>query len=167
LALAVGADDLRHVAALGDEYSAIVVDDHAPTGVARQTGSDDGPNDARWSAKSVVTASVTGTDFRSCQAEADVALLVRERFRRARLELVRLDCEGCARLALASFLGTTVAPSADGRLRDPDPLSAVSIVPECESAAAELGGRLAVPVGLALAWFGYVDAFAGLPTAEE
>ena len=70
-------------------------------------------------------------------------------FRRARLQLIALDCEPCALASLSDALGTG---DADGARRQH--LSAVSVLPESESAAEALGEDLAVPVGLAVAWFG-------------
>lgn len=70
-------------------------------------------------------------------------------FRRARLHLLALDCEPCALTSLADALGTG---DADGARRQH--LSAVAVLPESESAAEALGDDLAVPVGLAVAWFG-------------
>jgi hypothetical protein len=70
-------------------------------------------------------------------------------FRRAQLRLIALDCEPCALASLADALGTS---DADGARRQP--LAAVSVLPESESAAEALGEDLAVPVGLAVAWFG-------------
>ena len=70
-------------------------------------------------------------------------------FRRARLHLLALDCEPCAIASLADALGTG---DPDGARRQH--LSAVAVLPESESAAEALGDDLAVPVGLAVAWFG-------------
>lgn len=70
-------------------------------------------------------------------------------FRRAQLRLIALDCEPCALASLADALGTS---DADGARRQP--LAAVSVLPDSESAAEALGEDLAVPVGLAVAWFG-------------
>jgi hypothetical protein len=70
-------------------------------------------------------------------------------FRRARLHLLALDCEPCALASLAAALGSG---NADGARRQH--LSAVAVLPESETAAEALGGDLAVPVGLAVAWFG-------------
>ena len=70
-------------------------------------------------------------------------------FRRARLHLLALDCEPCALSSLADALGTS---DANGARRHH--LSAVAVLAESESAAEALGDDLAVPVGLAVAWFG-------------
>ncbi len=70
-------------------------------------------------------------------------------FRRAQLRLIALDCEPCALASLADALGTS---DAEGARRQH--LAAVSVLPESESAADALGEDLAVPVGLAVAWFG-------------
>lgn len=70
-------------------------------------------------------------------------------FRRARLSLVALDCEPCALASLSDALGTA---DADGARRQH--LSAVAVAPETENVAEALGEDLAVPLGLAVAWFG-------------
>jgi hypothetical protein len=70
-------------------------------------------------------------------------------FRRAQLRLIALDCEPCALASLADALGTG---DAGGARRQH--LAAVSVLPESEAAAEALGEDLAVPVGLAVAWFG-------------
>jgi hypothetical protein len=70
-------------------------------------------------------------------------------FRRAQLRLLALDCEPCALASLADALGSG---DAEGARRQH--LSAVSVLPESETAAEALGEDLAVPVGLAVAWFG-------------
>lgn len=70
-------------------------------------------------------------------------------FRRAGLRLLALDCEPCALASLADALGTN---DADGARRQH--LSAVAVLPESEKSAEALGDDLAVPVGLAVAWFG-------------
>lgn len=70
-------------------------------------------------------------------------------FRRARLHLVALDCEPCALASLSDVLGTSDAEDAKRQH-----LSAVTVMPESETAAEALGEDLAVPVGLAVAWFG-------------
>lgn len=70
-------------------------------------------------------------------------------FRRAQLRLLALDCEPCALASLADALGSG---DVDGARRQH--LSAVSVLPESETAAEALGEDLAVPVGLAVAWFG-------------
>ncbi len=83
--------------------------------------------------------------FAEEQAVAQAAAL----FRRARLSLVALDCEPCALASLAAALGT--ADAAGARRQH---LSAVAVAPETENVAGTLGEDLAVPVGLAVAWFG-------------
>lgn len=70
-------------------------------------------------------------------------------FRRARMRLLALDCEPCALASLADALGTSDAAGARRQH-----LSAVVVLPESETAAEALGDDLAVPVGLAVAWFG-------------
>jgi len=97
-------------------------------------------------------------------------------FRRARLRLLALDCEACALVTLADTLGTSspalwpdaivsslgatagataaLGAQATAAAVSPQPLAAVSVSPEAERAAHALGDDLAVPVGLALAWFG-------------
>lgn len=95
-------------------------------------------------------------------------------FRRARLRLLALDCEACALVTLADTLGTSApglvpvsaslspgSPAQSSSLQSYpaqscslQPLAAVSVSPDAERAAHALGDDLAVPVGLALAWFG-------------
>ncbi len=90
-------------------------------------------------------------------------------FRRAGLRLLALDCEACALVTLADTLGasspslvpspgssahSSLRQSPGAQLASPQPLAAVSVSPEAERAAHALGDDLAVPVGLALAWFG-------------
>ncbi|HXC51030.1 MAG TPA: hypothetical protein VN634_09125 [Candidatus Limnocylindrales bacterium] len=70
-------------------------------------------------------------------------------FRRARLRLIALDCEPCVLLSLSAALGTGDVLGARRQH-----LSAVSVLPESEAAAEALGEDLAVPVGLAVSWFG-------------
>jgi hypothetical protein len=85
--------------------------------------------------------------LRACADETAVAQAA-ALFRQGRLRLVALDCEQCALASLADALGSSDADAARRQA-----LSAVAVMPEAETAAAALGDDLAVPVGLALAWF--------------
>jgi hypothetical protein len=82
------------------------------------------------------------------------------RFRSAGLRLVSLDCADCALLSLARYLGRA-AEAGEARAAEEtsalDPLTAVSVSPECEVSAARAAELLVVPVGLALARFGLLD----------
>jgi len=92
---------------------------------------------------------IVGADGFGVWADEDAVKEAASLFRRARLHLLALDCEACALASLADALGT--GDTDDARRQH---LSAVAIVPESESAAEALGDDLAVPVGLAVAWFG-------------
>lgn len=74
-------------------------------------------------------------------------------FVRAGLKLLALDCEACAVASLAQVLGSK--DEADARRQH---LAAVAVTPDSEGAAEALGEDLAVPVGLAVAWFGATRA---------
>lgn len=69
-------------------------------------------------------------------------------FREAGLRLLALDGEACAIASLADALATD-----DAQCVRRQALSAVAVMPEADAAAEALGEDLAVPVGLALAWF--------------
>jgi hypothetical protein len=166
LCAAVGAGRLAQVAALADEYCSLAAG-HSGDGSSDRADAD---------SPALVRVAVAGGEPFVCSADAVAVAHVRERFAAAGLRLQRLDCAPCARLALTAFLGAP-APSvldygaAGGevatvfertftgapRAAPLDPLAAVSVAPDCEDAAAALAARLAVPVGLALLWFGYVD----------
>jgi len=173
LAAAVDAGRLRHVAALGDEYCALADSARAEEAESGEHRFGASIRDTGAPGAQRVSAPVAGVEPYVCTADAQVVGSVCRRFEAAGLRLERLDCAPCARFALAAFLGAplavgqaglagagaTVAPDWQGARQagQADPLAAVSVAPECEASAAELGARLAVPVGLALAWFGYVD----------
>lgn len=78
-------------------------------------------------------------------------------FRAADLRLVALMLAPAARESLSRFLGQARSSATEGRSLAGDPLAAVSVAPDCETAAASLGELLAVPVGLALQAFGMVE----------
>jgi hypothetical protein len=92
---------------------------------------------------------VTGADGVRVWADEAAVAEAAGLFRRSRLRLVALDCEPCALASLAEVLGASDAAAARRQH-----LSAVSVLAEAETAAEALGDDLAVPVGLAVAWFG-------------
>jgi len=92
---------------------------------------------------------VSGADGVRVRADERAVAEAAALFRNARLRLVALDCEPCALASLAEVLGTSDPLAARSQA-----LSAVAVTPEAETAAEALGDDLAVPVGLALAWFG-------------
>ena len=131
---------LRHVAALAEP-------------LCRASAADPG---AEAPPGRIIVASRGGSRL-ICDADAQVARSVALNFRRLGLRLCALDCEVCARASLAAFLGETAR--GDEGCRDLDPLAAVSVAPEIEADALRMGARLAVPVGLALGYLGWlVDA---------
>jgi len=93
--------------------------------------------------------SVSGSDGVGVWADESAVAQAGGVFRRAGLRLIALDCEPCAIASLSEALGTS---DAEGARRQH--LSAVAVLPDCESAAEALGDDLAVPVGLAVSWFG-------------
>jgi hypothetical protein len=107
-----------------------------------------------------VYVDVRGADgLRAFAAKAAIAN-AEARFRGAGMRLVALDCADCALLTLAAYLGRGSDADVTATIEDAhalDPLTAVSVAPECERAAAHAADVLAVPVGLALARFGLVD----------
>jgi len=92
---------------------------------------------------------VSGAEGLRVWAEEGAVAQAAALFRRARLHLIALDCEPCALASLSEVLGSVDAEAARRQH-----LSAVAVLPESESAAEALGDDLAVPVGLAVAWFG-------------
>jgi hypothetical protein len=149
-ATAASALGLPQVAALDREWCRI----RARGGATRATETSE---DA---AADVVTIDVHGADgLRAFAAQAAIAN-ADARFRGAGLRLVALDCADCAFLTLAMYLGRGADADVAATIEDAhtiDPLTAVSVAPECERAAAHAADVLAVPVGLALARFGLVD----------
>lgn len=91
---------------------------------------------------------VSGADGFRVRAEENAVAEAAALFRHAGLGLVALDCEACAIASLADALAASDPEAARRQV-----LSAVAVVPEAEAAAEALGEDLAVPVGLALAWF--------------
>lgn len=184
LAWLLGADRFGHVAALASPYCSLDPDDDgdADTGAASLVA--DGADcfaasgaDRHGAAATALAgaderiAAVRGGSGRRVRAQLRAVSQAQALFRRARLRLLALDCEACALVTLAETLGTSAAGSGpafgqgssravacagDDSLRQP--LAAVSVSPEAERAAHALGDDLAVPVGLALAWFGAARA---------
>jgi hypothetical protein len=141
-AAAARALDLPHVAALGGGYCRLERCSPAPALAAGELS----------------VPVHTRDDLIAVASSAAIGRAV-ERFAGARLELAALDAAPCALLNLARYLarGGCSDAVADAAHDDLDPLTAVSVAPECERDAARLGHGLAVPVGLALAHFGLVD----------
>ncbi|HYC54315.1 MAG TPA: hypothetical protein VEL28_05180 [Candidatus Binatia bacterium] len=142
LSWVLGAERIGHVAALAASLCAVRAQD----------------DDAVLDADDAAAVRVSGASELRVHARAQAVTQAHALFRRARLRLLGLDCEPCALSTLAEVLGTgdELSPhGADlGNGRRHQPLSAVSIRPDAEKAAHALGEDLAVPVGLALAWFG-------------
>lgn len=141
IAEVVGGLRLRHVCALGGEFCRLVSGDLALVEAGAPV-----PDTA------VVRLPVRGLAESWVEADAAAVEAVRALFARTDLTLEQLDAEPCARLSLHAFLGADPA-----ELGSVDPLAAVSVLPGCERAAAELAERLAVPVGLALARFAWSE----------
>jgi hypothetical protein len=123
--------------------------------VARVDDEDDvdAPETSSRSAVREVVEIVRGADDLEVRADEAAVAQAAALFRRARLRLVALDVEFCALSALAEVLGV-----ADREAARRQHLSAVAVLPECEAAAEALGQDLAVPVGLAISWFGATRA---------
>lgn len=142
----VRALDLVHVAALDSAYCRL----NDAKAVAEREATSTGE----------VSVPVQGRpDLRAVASRAVIASAVR-RFESARLQLVALDAAPCALLNLAQHLARTTHAELDGELAngaDLDPLTAVSVAPDCESTAARLARVLSVPVGLALGRFGLIE----------
>jgi hypothetical protein len=140
---------LPHVAALDDAWCRVEAStEDAATGLLLAGATDSTLVEVQGRPELRVIASPTAT--------ARAA----ERFHAARLRLIALDCAGCALLSLASSLGRASATEAAAVIEEAktlDPLTAVSVAPECEAAAARAAEALAVPIGLALAHFGGLD----------
>jgi hypothetical protein len=146
-ATAAAALGLPQVAALDREWSRI-----ASRGAAVAEGEgEDGTE--------TVCVEVRGADGLRAFAARPAIANAEARFRGAGLRLVALDCADCALMTLAMYLGRGSDADLAATLEDAhalDPLTAVSVAPECERAAAHAADVLAVPVGLALARFGLV-----------
>jgi hypothetical protein len=157
VAWVLGCERLVHVAALASTFCRVEARETEP-GVKQPRGRRSRTGDAADEAVLGVSAAegvrrrrgaVSGADGVGVWAEESAVAEASALFRRARLHLLALDCEPCALASLADALGSS---DADGARRQH--LSAVAILPESESAAEALGDDLAVPVGLAVAWFG-------------
>lgn len=139
-----------HVAALGEAFCRLEAVEAAPgaapgrgpvrrrTAAARRDA-DDG----------IVVSAVRGDDAHVVTAERRAVDEAASLFRRARLSLLALDCEGCALATLADVLGARDAETARRQH-----LAAVAVAPEAEKTVEALGDDLAVPVALAVGWFG-------------
>jgi hypothetical protein len=145
-AAAAAALRVPHVAALDREWSRVLASDAAPA--------------ARGDESETVLVDVDGaTDLRAAVTRSAVARAA-ERFRSAGLRLASLDCADCALLSLAAYLGRSPAADVAALLEEAaalDPLTAISVAPECEAKAEHATELLAVPVGLALARFGLLE----------
>ena len=145
VAIALDCRRESHVAALGAAFCRVEEADDAPArrGPWRRFRR---PREGESPGQRVgVVSGADGLRVRADEAAVSQAAAL---FRGARLRLVALDCEPCALGSLAEMLG---APDVEAAHRQA--LSAVAVVPEAEAAAVALGEDLAVPVGLALAWF--------------
>jgi len=142
----VRALDLVHVAALDRAYCRLA---DAKAATEREAASTE-----------EVSVPVQGRpDLRVIASRVAITSAVR-RFESARLQLVALDAAPCALLNLAQHLARTTRAELSGELADGadlDPLTAVSVTPDCESTAARLARVLGVPVGLALGRFGLIE----------
>ncbi|RMF24641.1 MAG: hypothetical protein D6760_02870 [Deltaproteobacteria bacterium] len=165
---AVCATDLPHIAYVGVEASRLTkADGRGDSGVPRPrfaeapataglqdgsvgVGGDGGrPPRAIWGPPGVeICVPVEGGDGMMAECESAAAYEILELFEESDLGLAAIDCADCALLSLAEYL----APA--GETQVVDPLAAVSVAPECESAAVDLGEALAVPIGGALVRLG-------------
>jgi hypothetical protein len=149
-ATAAGALGLPQVAALDREWSRIGVPGNASAAAGAPPDGDDAD---------VVAVDVYGAERLRAFAPRVAIANAETRFRGAGLRLVALDCADCALLTLAMYLGRGSETDIVATIEDAqalDPLTAVSVAPECERAAAHAADVLSVPVGLALARFGLV-----------
>ena len=143
-AAAVSAQTLCHVAALAENHCRII------------NRGDEEPDER----DGTVRVPIAGVEESSVEADVRAVDTAVTLFRHARLRLRTLDCAPCAVLSLQRFLALGVEAVPAGA-PVPDPLAAVSVAPGCEQAATDLGVLLTVPVGLALATFGFVNDRAG------
>ncbi len=130
----VGATGLRHAVALDAPHCRVM---------QRQACSDD--------ATPLASVAVLGDSSLEAVADPEAVLALRGLFAMARLRLVAVDCAPCALLNLERYLGASGTNAAA-----PDPLTAISVSPECEAVATTITRELAVPVGLALGHCGLV-----------
>lgn len=156
VAWVLGCERLVHVAALASSFCRVEareVDDTGASGARRSRRRRRQPEAEIEpivdEGRTLRRGAVSGADGFRVWADEGAVREAAALFRRARLHLLALDCEPCALTSLADALGTG---DADGARRQH--LSAVAVLPESESAAEALGDDLAVPVGLAVAWFG-------------
>jgi hypothetical protein len=150
VAWVLGCERLIHVAALAATFCRVEAQEAESVEAPRRRRRQRAPEDAvEVEGVSRRRGAVSGVDGVGVWADEGAVAEAAALFRRARLHLLALDCEPCALASLADALGTS---DPDGARRQH--LSAVSILPESESAAEALGDDLAVPVGLAVAWFG-------------
>jgi len=170
VAAALGVEKQAHVAALGASFCRLRETAASPAAAATEAGR---PRRADSEQEEERVVAVLGREGLAVHAESRAVLQAAHLFRRSGLHLLALDCEPCAMASLAEFLGTDPgAANAPELVLDSAPLtgafaenptrrqalSAVSVRPEAERAAEALGEDLAVPVGLAVAWFGALRA---------
>jgi hypothetical protein len=144
-AAAARALELPHVAALDSGWCTLQHGE-AESGCEGASGTD-------------LVVAVEGTSNLRVVVSRSLVLGTVRRFGAARLKLSALDAAPCALLNVAIHLARVSqsdAPIGAVEEADLDPLTAVSVAPECESEASRVGRALAVPVGLALARFGLV-----------
>ena len=145
-AAAAAALRVPHVAALDREWCRLDFGDESRA--ARRAASDD------------PAAATVDLDGGVVVASRTAVVRAAERFRSAGLRLASLDCADCALINLATYLGRASDSDAAHAIEEAstlDPLTAVSVAPECEASAARAADSLAVPVGLALLRFGLLD----------
>ena len=143
-ARAVDATRLGHVVALDAGYFEVAAD----TGADR-CGGDGGR----------VVVEIRGLDREMrVGVDRDVLTTVAAIFGAAGLELRAIDCEPAALHNLRRFAGgDSGGDDAFAEAVAADPLAAVSVATQAECGAVALGRALAVPVGLALGRYGFVD----------
>jgi hypothetical protein len=148
VAWVLGCDKLVHVAALASSFCRVEACDIDAAPAARRRRGSSTIRDSEGVAIERRGA-VSGAEGLRVWADEGAVAQAAALFRRARLHLIALDCEPCALASLSEVLG-----SGDAEAARRQHLSAVAVLPESESAAEALGDDLAVPVGLAVAWFG-------------
>ena len=146
LAMVLEAGRDAHVAALGAVHCRVEQDAAAPSrrGPWRRLRSS--PRAEAPSGQRVGV--VSGAEGVRVQADENAVAQAAGLYRSCRLRLVALDCEPCALASLVDVLG-----AGDVQAARRQALSAVAVLPTAETAAEALGEDLAVPIGLALAWF--------------
>jgi len=158
--LAVRAVDLPHIAYVGIEASRMTrPDGRTDRGVSAGAGTEGGkpaagdgprgPDRGMYGLAGVeICVPVEGVDGLMVECEGAAAYEILDLFEEAGLGLAAVDCADCALVSLAEYL----APA--GETQVVDPLAAVSVAADCESAAVALGEALAVPIGGALVRLG-------------